>query len=436
MKRTWIIIAVIAVVLVGGYLAYRAIQTRNASAPVEDETETQVQENVIWASGKLVPVRWAAVSPMTAGTVKAVRAAEGDRVEPGDLLVELDNSVLLGQAETAEAALAEAEAARAKIVAEATPEELAAATAEVAAADGALAQVQAALQQVADGVAAAQAQVAVVEAQYRELASPPSAASRQAAESQLAQVRAALKQAQSAYDAAKGDPHIAARPEALALEQGTHALAAAQAAYDLAVQGATPQQLAVARAQVAAAKVQISVAQGQTPAAEAAVTSAQAQVARAKAAMDRLQAGATAEDRAIADASVKSAEAALHVAQAQLAQTRIAAPFGGEIGAVYVRPGELAVAGQPSLIIGDTSDMQVETTDLRETDVSKLKVGMPVEVTFDALPGRAFAGTIDRVAPMSSTEKGSTNYTVVVTVADLDPALRWGMTAFVNIQGG
>lgn len=435
MKRTWIIIAVIAVVLVGGFLAYRAYQTRNAPAPVEEETETQVQENVIWASGKLVPAHWAAVSPMTAGTVKAVHAAEGDRVEPGDLLVELDNSVLVGQVEIAEAALAEAEAARAKLVARATPEELAAATAEVAAAEGALAQAQAALQQVRDGVAAAQAQVAVVEAQYTELASPPSAASRQAAESQLAQARAALKQAQAAYDAAKGDPHIAARPEALALEQGTLGLDAAQAAYHLAVQGATPQQLAVARAQVAAAKAQVSVAQGQTPAAEAAVTSARAQVARAKAAQDRLQAGATAEDRAVADASVKSAEAALHVTQAQLAQTHITAPFGGEIGAVYVRPGELAVAGQPSLIIGDTSDMQVETTDLRETDVSKLKVEMPVEVTFDSLPGKTFAGTISRVAPMSSTEKGSTNYTVIVTVADLDPVLRWGMTAFVNIQG-
>ena len=83
MKRTWIIIAVVAVVLVGGYLAYRAYQTRNAPAPVEEETETQVQENVIWASGKLVPAHWAAVSPMTAGTVKAMHADEGDRVEPG-----------------------------------------------------------------------------------------------------------------------------------------------------------------------------------------------------------------------------------------------------------------------------------------------------------------------------------------------------------------
>ena len=34
--------------------------------------------------------------------------------------------------------------------------------------------------------------------------------------------------------------------------------------------------------------------------------------------------------------------------------------------------------------------MHVETTDLRETDVTRLELGMPVEVTFDALPGRTY----------------------------------------------
>ena len=85
-------------------------------------------------------------------------------------------------------------------------------------------------------------------------------------------------------------------------------------------------------------------------------------------------------------------------------------------------------------MLGDTRQMRVETTDLRETDVAGLRSGMPAEITFDALPGRSFLGTIGRIAPMSSAEKGSTNYTVVVELEKLDPALRWGMTAFVNVQ--
>ena len=232
----------------------------------------------------------------------------------------------------------------------------------------------------------------------------------------------------------RSETNIGARPEAAALEQATAALDSAQAAYNATSQGATPQQLAVTKAQVAAAQAQVAVARGEAPAAEAGVQTAQAQVARAQAALDRLKAGATAEERGMADARVKSVQAALASARAVLAQAQVIAPFAGQVGAVYLRAGELATPGQPVLALGDTGSMRVETTDLRETDVARLAIGMPVEVTFDALPGRTFQGTVARIAAMSSAEKWSTNYTVIVDVADLEPALRWGMTAFVNIR--
>jgi HlyD family secretion protein len=392
------------------------------------------QENVIWASGKLLPARWAALSPATGGTIKAIYPAEGDRVEAGTLLAELDNGVLQSQVEVAAAAVAEAEAARAKLLAGVTPSDLAAAEADVRAAQGAVAQAQAALTRAQASIAAAEAQVNIAQAQYNELASGPTTAERVAAQRPVDQARIAVKQAQAAYDLVHNDPHIGALPEAAALEQATAALDSAQAAYNAALQGATPQQLAVAKAQVAAAKTQVTVAQGEVPAAEAGIQVAQAQAARAQAALDRLKAGATAEEIAMADARVKSAQAALASAEAALAQAQVSAPFTGQVGTVYLRAGELATPGQPVLALGDTGTMRVETTDLRETDVARLTIGMPVEVTFDALPGRTSQGTIARIAPMSSTEKGSTNYTVIVDVADLDSALRWGMTAFVNIR--
>jgi HlyD family secretion protein len=96
--------------------------------------------------------------------------------------------------------------------------------------------------------------------------------------------------------------------------------------------------------------------------------------------------------------------------------------------------GEQATPGVFAILLGDTRTMHVETTDLRETDVVRLTVGMPVEVTFDALPDDIFAGTITRIAPVSSSTQGSTNYTVQVDLAELNEQLRWGMTAFVNIH--
>lgn len=434
MKRTAIILSLIVatVLALAGCAAGQAPGKGGEDAATGQASAAQ--ENVIWASGKLLPARWAALSPATGGTVKAIYPAEGDTVEAGKLLVELDNGILQSQVDVAAAAVAEAEAARAELLAGVVPSDLAAAEADVSGAEGAVAQAQAALMHAQAAIAAAEAQVTIAQAQYNELASHPTAAERAAAQRPVDQARVAVKQAQAAYDLVSGDPHIGARPEAAALEQATAALDSAQAAYNAVGQGATPQQLAVAKAQVDAAKVQVGIARGEIPAAEAGVQMAQAQVARTQAALYRLKAGATAEKKAMADARVKSAQAALASAQAALAQAQITAPFAGQVGAIYLRAGELATPGQPVLTFGDTGIMRVETTDLRETDVARLRIGMPVEVTFDALPGRAFQGTVARIAPMSSTEKGSTNYTVIVDVADLDPSLRWGMTAFVNIQ--
>ena len=222
----------------------------------------------------------------------------------------------------------------------------------------------------------------------------------------------------------------------MALEQATAALTSAQAAYDAAVQGATPQQLAVAKAQIDVAKAQVAVAASQVPGPRPASRRprpgwrcpGQPRPARRPARRPRNGPWPT--------RPIKSAQAALAAAEAQIQQVRVTAPFAGQVGAVAVRPGELAVPGQPVLTLGDMCAVPVQTTDLRETDVARLQIGMPVEATFDALPGRTFTGTIARIAPMSSAEKGSTNYTVIIEVAELDASLRWGMTAFVNIGVG
>jgi HlyD family secretion protein len=432
MKRLAITLGLLVVLALAGCSVGQAPAQGGAAAA--GTGVPAAQENVIWASGKLLPAKWAALSPAASGTVKAIYPAEGDAVEAGKLLAELDNAILQSQVEVAAAAVAEAEAARAELLAGATPPDLAAAEADVSAAQGAVAQAQAALVRAQSAITAAEAQVNIAQAQYNELASGPTAMERVAAQRPVDQARIAVKQAQAAYDLVSGDPHIGARPEAAALEQATAALDSAQAAYNAAVQGATPQQLAVAKAQVAAAKTQVMVARGEVSAAEAGVHVVQAQAARAQAALDRLKAGATTGEIAMADARVKSAETALASARAVLAQAQVIAPFAGQVGTIYLRAGEQATPGQPVLALGDTAVMRVETTDLRETDVARLSIGMPVEVTFDALPGRTFRGTVARIAPMSSTEKGSTNYTVIVDVADLDPVLRWGMTAFVNIR--
>jgi HlyD family secretion protein len=433
MKRVWIILGLIVVLAGAGCTGGQTSGRQPSETPGAQEKAAQT-EGVVWASGKLVPERWAGLSPAVAGSVRAVHVREGDAVDAGQLLVELEDGVLRSQMESAAATLAEAEAARDHLLAGATPPQVAAARADLAGAQAGVAQAKADLEQARQAAAAAQSQVAIAQAQYDELAGRPTRAELLQAQREINLAQLAVNSAQAAYDLVKGNPDIAARPEALKLQQATASLDAARGGYTVIAQGATRQQLAVARAQVGAAKIQSDVAAAAIPSSEARVQSAQAVADRAQAALDGLTAGATPEERALAEAQVASASAALATTQAQLAQTQIFAPFAGQAGAVSARLGETATPGQALLTLGDTSQMRVETTDLRETDVGRLKTGMPVEVTFDALAGRTFQGTIRKIAPMSSAEKGSTNYTVTVDVAGLDPSLRWGMTAFVNIR--
>src|SRR5499427_1075502 len=81
------------------------------------------------------------------------------------------------------------------------------------------------------------------------------------------------------------------------------------------------------------------------------VASARADVAEAQANYDAAQAGPTPEERAIADAQVKAASAALAVLERQLDKTILRAPADGVVSVIVAEVGENIRAGQPVLAI-------------------------------------------------------------------------------------
>jgi multidrug efflux pump subunit AcrA (membrane-fusion protein) len=141
------------------------------------------------------------------------------------------------------------------------------------------------------------------------------------------------------------------------------------------------------------------------------------------------------KDVAVAQARLNNGNAALSAAEAKLEDLELLAPFSGTISEVNVRLGEWVNPGQPVLVVADLADLQVETTDLNEIDAARVNVGNPVTVTFDALPGVEVKGIVKSIAPKAS-EGSGVNYTVVVTLDELPELLRWGMTAFVDIEVG
>ncbi len=92
-------------------------------------------------------------------------------------------------------------------------------------------------------------------------------------------------------------------------------------------------------------------------------------------------------------------------------------------------------AGAPIVTIGDLSTMLVKVN-LNEVDVDKVHLGLPVEITADALRGRSYAGEVTRISPASIVREGDegiVRFPIEITIEAADADLKPGMTANVEI---
>ncbi len=120
--------------------------------------------------------------------------------------------------------------------------------------------------------------------------------------------------------------------------------------------------------------------------------------------------------------------------RATLANAEIRAPFPGVITDLNLKVGEFAASGQKVLTIADTSHWVVKTTDLTEIDVVNIKEGQSVTVKLDALPEVELNGNVLSIAQNYSESQGDIVYEVTVLLTEIDPAMRWGMTAEVSFS--
>ena len=345
----------------------------SAPAPTPDaSTAAQPLPAVVSASGKVLPEQWANLSFRAGGPIVKLAVQSGDAVQAGDMIARLDDVDAQLAVAQAEAALALAQAQQAQLKAGARAAEIAAAEAAVAKAASDLKFAEEAYNGVVEGRATA-----------KEYGIPGGGLGKyeEQMRAQVTAIRAAHEVAQKQLAQLKA--------------------------------GATKNELAAASANSDAAK---------------------AAWEQAKAQLDLLKAGTTAEQLAVAEAGVKQAQVAVDAAKAQLDKLQLIAPFAGTIGTVYARSGELAQPGQPIVTLGNLDSLLVETTDLSETDIARVTEGQPVNVTFDALPGQTISGKVMRIAPMSTPGQSAVNYIITVALDKIDPALRWGMTAFVDVQ--
>lgn len=164
----------------------------------------------------------------------------------------------------------------------------------------------------------------------------------------------------------------------------------------------------------------------------AAVVSAKALVSQRKAELDLKKAKARPAELAAAAAQITSAEGQVQTALAALENTVVRAPAGGTITTVDVKVGELAAALAQAFILQNVKDLYLEAN-ISEANISGIKIGQPVELTFDSFGAdRVYEGKVQFLEPASTVVSGVVNYKIKASLGKL-PEIRPGMTANMKI---
>jgi membrane fusion protein (multidrug efflux system) len=102
-------------------------------------------------------------------------------------------------------------------------------------------------------------------------------------------------------------------------------------------------------------------------------------------------------------ADVLAAQAALKAAQLKLGYTRIVAPFDGIVGARQVQPGDYVNIGSNLFNVVPLPNVYV-IANYKETQLTRVKAGQPVDITVDSFPGEVLRGHVARVSPASGSQ--------------------------------
>jgi len=338
------------------------------------------------------------VAPRVSGQVKRVLVRDNQRVNAGDVLVELDDADL---AVKLSASRADLEAAKAQLRAARTQLEVTVKSSDsnLVVARGGLAQA-----------------VAV-----------------------RGTTRAGIEQARAELDVAASRQGLA-RTELARSERLVESSAISQAEHDVkkaAVEQADAQ-LGQARARLASAEANIQNSSGTLEAARGRLIAAQAGPEQVEAA--RAQVG-------LAQARVDQALAAVAQSELNVGYTKIMAELSGVVARRTVEVGQLASPERPLMAIVPLDDTWV-VANFKEDQIAEMRAGQAATVTVDSLSGVKLTGHVDSLAGGTGSrfsllppDNASGNFTKVVqrvpVLVRLEPhpglELRPGLSAYVTV---
>ena len=475
--RMMVIIGVVIVAVVGA-IVFSSVQSKAAATAI-GATVTATQGDItasITATGKMTPRSSADLSYTSGGRVAEVLVVAGDSVAKDAPLVKLEDNMLSLDAQSATAAMTQAQADVAVATAQLAGAQavlnqtVGSVTAnDITAARAILTEAQARLALLSNGTRAevlARTQAAVVDAQANlDTQRKVLAVAKEQADTLVAQRANNLADAQSTMTGASEDnQHVIDKgtdprtgrelsqsdirdyagkynETVRATENATALLAQATRDADAARQ-AEISGIATAESRLTTAQADLTAL---TSGAGADVAAAKAAAAIAESNLGKLLGDQRNAQVAAQEANVAAAKAGLDRANARLTQAQaqakmagvklddatLTAPFAGVVADVNAKVGEL-VSTAPVVNLIDITKFAVEIT-VDEVDVAKVAVGQPVAVLVDALGEPALQGAVVRIAPQATINNGVVSYKVTVEATPDQRVVKSGMTASAQI---
>ena len=135
-----------------------------------------------------------------------------------------------------------------------------------------------------------------------------------------------------------------------------------------------------------------------------------------------------------------AAKANWELARLQLSYCDIRSPIDGnvtqrldvvKVGNTVTPVGGVIESGQSALFVIEDLDTLMLRVNVPERELAKLVVGQPAQLSFDAVPGHVFLGTISQISPSVNAETAT--FSVRIRVTQAEGLLRPGMFARVAI---
>ena len=147
----------------------------------------------------------------------------------------------------------------------------------------------------------------------------------------------------------------------------------------------------------------------------------------------------TEQSRVSSDANLLRRQSSLKNQDERLAWTVIKAPMSGTVTQLAIEEGEIVTSGRsafsqspPIMTIADLSKMVVKTF-INEVDMERLEEGQPAEIKIDAFQTKKFNGQVYEISPSGQQQDNIISFEVMIEVDDTSGDIRPGMSADVDI---